>query len=113
MCVAGIISGLLGIGSGIFKVIAMDGAMKMPLKPSSATSNLMMGVTAASSSIVYFVNGSILPEVTVPVIIGVLIGATLGTRIMPKLPTFIIRILFIIVMSIFFTQMLMKAIAFF
>ena len=57
---------MLGIGSGAFKVMAMDGAMKMPLKPSSATSNLMMGVTAAASATVYFFNGSIRPDLAVP-----------------------------------------------
>lgn len=110
---AGIMSGLLGIGSGIFKVIAMDTVMKMPLKPSSATSNLMMGVTAAASAIVYFFNGSILPEVTVPLIIGVLAGAAFGSRIMPKLHPLVIRILFIIIIGIFCVQMIMKAISVF
>lgn len=107
---AGIMSGLLGIGSGVFKVIAMDGAMKMPLKPSSATSNFMMGVTAAASAIVYFLNGSILPEITVPVCLGVLVGATFGTRAMQKMHPIAIRMLFIIVMAYFCIQMITKAI---
>ena len=106
---AGIISGLLGIGSGIFKVIAMDTVMKMPLKPSSATSNLMMGVTAAASAIVYFFSGSILPEVAVPLIIGVLAGSAIGSRIMPKLHPIVIRVLFVIIIGVFCIQMITKA----
>lgn len=109
---AGLLSGLLGIGSGIFKVIAMDNAMKMPLKPSNATSNLMMGVTAAASALVYFFNGNILPEIAVPVIIGVLAGAAIGTRIMPKLHPSVIRIMFVVVTTIFCIQMILKAVSF-
>ncbi|GLB46589.1 UPF0721 transmembrane protein [Philodulcilactobacillus myokoensis] len=92
---AGLASGLLGIGSGAFKVIAMDTFMKMPLKPSSATSNLMMGVTAAASATVYFFNGSILPQIAVPLALGILVGAVLGSRIMQRLPAKWIRIVFI------------------
>lgn len=65
--------------------MAMDGAMKMPLKPSSATSNLMMGVTAAASATVYFFNGSIRPDLAVPLALGILGGSTIGTRIMQGL----------------------------
>ena len=110
MFAAGLASGLLGIGSGIFKVIAMDNAMKMPLKPSSATSNFMMGVTGAASAIIYFFKGSILPEITIPVVIGVLLGSIFGSRIMPKIPNKVLRIMFIIVMLIFAVQMLSKAV---
>ncbi|MBW1605304.1 sulfite exporter TauE/SafE family protein [Lactobacillus sp. Sy-1] len=92
---AGLASGLLGIGSGAFKVIAMDTFMKMPLKPSSATSNLMMGVTAAASATVYFFNGTILPNIAVPLAIGILGGAVVGSRVMQILPTKLIRIVFI------------------
>lgn len=108
---AGIASGMLGIGSGIFKVIAMDTAMKMPLKPSSATSNLMMGVTACASSIVFFLNGQIVPQIAVPVALGVLIGAAIGSRVMPKLHPKVIRIIFIPTMLFFCIQMIMKAVA--
>lgn len=110
---AGVMSGLLGIGSGIFKVIAMDTIMKIPLKPSSATSNFMMGVTAAASAIIYFLNGTILPEVAVPVCLGVLLGAILGTRVMPKLNQKVLRVLFIIVMLFFCFQMAIKAVTLF
>lgn len=110
---AGVMSGLLGIGSGIFKVIAMDTVMKMPLKPSSATSNFMMGVTAAASAIIYFLNGMILPDIAVPVCLGVILGAILGTRVMPKLNQKVLRVLFIIVMLFFCFQMAIKAVTLF
>lgn len=108
MFAAGLASGLLGIGSGVFKVTAMDTIMKMPLKPSSATSNLMMGVTAAASAMVYFFNGTILPSVAAPLALGVLVGATIGTRIMQRLPTRTIRIIFIPILLIMGLQMVLK-----
>lgn len=92
---AGLASGMLGIGSGAFKVIAMDTIMKMPLKPSSATSNLMMGVTAAASATVYFFNGSLRPEIAVPLALGILGGALIGSRIMPIMPTRLLRMIFV------------------
>lgn len=105
---AGLASGLLGIGSGAFKVIAMDTFMKMPLKPSSATSNLMMGVTAAASATVYFFNGSILPYIAVPLALGILLGATLGSRVMQVLPARWIRVCFVPVMFYIGLSMLYK-----
>ncbi|MDT2597136.1 sulfite exporter TauE/SafE family protein [Enterococcus dongliensis] len=105
---AGIASGLLGIGSGVFKVTAMDTIMKMPLKPSSATSNLMMGVTAAASAMVYFFNGTILPEIAAPLALGVLIGATIGSRIMQRLSSFVIRLIFIPILLFMGIQMILR-----
>lgn len=105
---AGLASGLLGIGSGAFKVTAMDTFMKMPLKPSSATSNLMMGVTAAASATVYFFNGSILPNIAVPLALGILVGAILGSRIMQVLPARVIRMIFIPVILYVGLQMVYK-----
>ena len=105
---AGLASGMLGIGSGAFKVMAMDGAMKMPLKPSSATSNLMMGVTAAASATVYFFNGSIRPDLSVPLALGILGGSTIGTRIMLILPSKIIRLIFIPILLYLGLQMILK-----
>lgn len=105
---AGLASGLLGIGSGAFKVMALDTFMKMPLKPSSATSNLMMGVTAAASATVYFFNGSIRPEIAAPVALGVLIGATLGSRIMQILPAKWIRMIFIPILFYIGIQMILN-----
>jgi len=105
---AGMASGLLGIGSGAFKVMAMDTFMKMPLKPSSSTSNLMMGVTAAASATVYFFNGSILPGIAVPMALGILGGAVIGSRIMQVLPARWIRIVFIPIILYIGIQMLGK-----
>lgn len=108
MWAAGLASGLLGIGSGAFKVIAMDTIMKMPLKPSSATSNLMMGVTAAASATVYFFNGSIRPDIAGPLAIGVLAGALIGARVMQVLKPRIIRMIFIPIILYMGVQMVLK-----
>lgn len=108
MWAAGLASGLLGIGSGAFKVIAMDTIMKMPLKPSSATSNLMMGVTAAASATVYFFNGSIRPDIAALLAIGVLVGATIGARLMQVLKPRIIRMIFIPIILYMGVQMALK-----
>jgi hypothetical protein len=80
MFIAGIISGLLGIGSGAVKVLAMDQAMRLPFKVSTATSNFMIGVTAAASAGIYLSKGYIDPGLTMPVMLGVLIGSSLGAR---------------------------------
>lgn len=106
MCGAGIISGLLGIGSGIFKVMAMDMFMKLPMKVSTATSNFMIGVTAAASAGIYFTRGDIHPAIAAPVAIGVLIGATLGTRIMIHLRNTTLRKIFIPILFYVSLQML-------
>jgi uncharacterized protein len=110
MFIAGAVSGLLGIGSGVLKVPAMDIAMKMPMKVSTATSNLMIGVTAAASAGVYFVRGDINPFIAAPVAMGVLIGATVGTRIMMRTRSSQIRKIFIIVLVLVSVQMLFKGI---
>jgi hypothetical protein len=82
MIFAGIISGLLGIGSGALKVIAMDGIMRIPFKVSTTTSNFMIGVTAAASAVVYLQRGYIHPAIAMPVVIGVLLGALSGSKIL-------------------------------
>lgn len=105
---AGFASGLLGIGSGAFKVLAMDTIMHMPLKPSSATSNLMMGVTAAASAMVYFFNGSIKPGIAAPLAIGIIVGALIGSRIMTRLKPRLIRMIFVPVMLYPGIQMIAK-----
>ncbi|KZT90568.1 Arginine/ornithine antiporter ArcD [Lactiplantibacillus plantarum] len=105
---AGFASGLLGIGSGAFKVLAMDTIMHMPLKPSSATSNLMMGVTAAASAMVYFFNGSIKPGIAAPLAIGIIVGALIGSRIMMRLKPRLIRMIFVPVMLYLGIQMIAK-----
>lgn len=105
---AGFASGLLGIGSGAFKVLAMDTIMHMPLKPSSATFNLMMGVTAAASAMVYFFNGSIKPGIAAPLAIGIIVGALIGSRIMTRLKPRLIRMIFVPVMLYLGIQMIAK-----
>lgn len=110
MYAAGVISGLLGIGSGIFKVMAMDLFMKLPLKVSSATSNFMIGVTAAASAGVYLLRGSIDPKIAAPVALGVLLGATIGTKIMQNLKSRTIRKIFIPVLMYVAVEMIIKGI---
>ncbi len=105
---AGVISGLLGIGSGSFKVMAMDIFMKLPLKVSSATSNFMMGVTGAASAVIYLYRGDIDPVISAPVALGVLIGSTIGARIMQKLKSKTIRKLFIPILMYIGIQMILQ-----
>ncbi len=94
MWVAGVLSGLLGIGSGAFKVLAMDQVMKLPFKVSTTTSNFMIGVTAAASAGVYLNRGYIAPELALPVVLGVLAGSALGTRILVAAQVRVLRIVF-------------------
>lgn len=108
MFIAGVLSAVLGIGSGIFKVIAMDSLMKIPMKVSSATSNFMIGVTAAASAGAYLIRGDIRPEVAGPVAVGIIIGSYYGAKVMPKLPTAIIKKVFIFILMITAAQMLYK-----
>ncbi|MCC8409737.1 sulfite exporter TauE/SafE family protein [Mucilaginibacter sp. UR6-1] len=84
MIVAGIISGILGIGSGALKVVAMDGVMRIPFKVSTTTSNFMIGVTAAASAVVYLQRGYIDPGICMPVVIGVVLGALSGSKILVR-----------------------------
>ncbi len=105
---AGVISGLLGIGSGSFKVMAMDMFMRLPLKVSSATSNFMMGVTGAASAAIYLFRGDIDPLISAPVAIGVLIGSTIGARLMQKMKSRTIRKLFIPVLLYLGIQMMLQ-----
>src|SRR6266705_6531133 len=100
MYVAGIISGLLGIGSGTFKVLAMDTAMRLPMKVSTTTSNFMIGVTAAASAGIYFSRGDVPPLVAAPVALGVLLGAFLGTRLMTRLSNKALHLIFLPVMAV-------------
>jgi uncharacterized membrane protein YfcA len=106
MFVAGIISGLLGIGSGALKVIAMDNIMRIPFKVSTTTSNFMMGVTAAASAVVYFHRGQIDPGIAMPVTIGVLIGSTLGAKILLRTKTDKLKIVFAVVVTFLALQMI-------
>ncbi|MGH2513758.1 MAG: sulfite exporter TauE/SafE family protein [Candidatus Limnocylindrales bacterium] len=95
MAVAGLVSGLLGIGSGALKVLAMDGAMRLPLKVSSATSNFMIGVTAAASAGIYVGRGDVDVRIASPVALGILIGAFVGARLLGRLSNQHVRWIFV------------------
>lgn len=97
MYVAGVLSGILGIGSGVLKVIAMDGIMKVPFKVSTTTSNFMMGVTACASAVIYVQRGNIVPGMACPVMIGVLFGALTGAKLLKRLDVRLLRRIFCIV----------------
>ena len=111
MYVAGMVSGLLGIGSGALKVPAMDLAMRLPIKVSTTTSNFMIGVTAAASAGMYFARGDIDPFVAAPVAAGVLVGATVGSRLMGQLHSRVIRVVFVVVLLCVSLQMLLKGLS--
>jgi len=108
---AGLISGLLGIGSGALKVLAMDQALRLPYKVSTTTSNFMIGLTAAVSVGIYFAHGYIQPVIVFPVSLGVLMGAFAGARVLPRIHTSSLRIIFSIVICFMGIQMLYKTIA--
>jgi uncharacterized protein len=110
MFAAGIISGVLGIGAGVVKVLAHEIAMKVPTKVSTATSNFMIGVTAAAGAGVYLRRGVVEPFMVVPVAVFVLIGAFAGTVIMERLSNAFIRKFFAIVLAIAGMQMLFRGI---
>jgi uncharacterized protein len=96
---AGTLSGLLGIGSGAFKVLAMDQVMHIPFKVSTTTSNFMIGVTAAASAGIYLRRGFVAPGLAMPVVLGVLTGSVLGTRLLVRARTTWLRILFALVIA--------------
>lgn len=111
MFFAGVLSALLGIGSGIFKVLAMDGAMKLPMKVSSATSNFMIGVTATASAGAFFLRGDVRPEIAAPMALGIIFGSWIGARLMPKMPAATIRRVFVVVLVIVSIQMITKGLS--
>lgn len=106
--IAGVMSGLLGIGGGAIKVPVMNLAMGIPLKVSTATSNFMIGVTAAASAVVYFLRGDVIPFIAAPVAAGVLVGATCGSKLLGRLHTNVIRAAFVLVLLFTAVQMLWK-----
>jgi len=108
MFAAGIISGVLGIGAGVVKVLAHEIAMKVPTKVSTATSNFMIGVTAAAAAGVYLKRGLVLPFLVVPVATAVLIGALLGTKIMERMSNSMIRKIFALALGVIGIEMLMR-----
>ena len=111
MYLAGCVSGMLGIGSGALKVTAMDLAMRLPIKVSTATSNFMIGVTAAASAGVYFARGDINPLIAAPVASGVLVGATGGSLLLGRIESRWIRIAFVLVLLWIAGEMLWRGIA--
>ncbi|WP_285059061.1 sulfite exporter TauE/SafE family protein [Pedobacter ginsengisoli] len=106
MFIAGIVSGLLGIGSGALKVVAMDNIMRIPFKVSTTTSNFMMGVTAAASAVVYLHRGQIDPGIAMPVAVGVLLGATIGSKILMRVKADRLKVIFAAVVTFLALQMI-------
>ena len=109
MVVAGLVSGLLGIGSGTFKVLSMDLAMKLPMKVSTTTSNFMIGVTAAASAGIYFVRGDVDPVIVAPVALGILIGAYAGSRLLGRARNPTVRKIFALVLAVAGIEMVLSA----
>jgi len=110
MFVAGTVSGLLGIGSGALKVPAMDVAMDLPIKVSTATSNFMIGITALASALVYLQRGQVLIPLVSPIALGVVGGSALGTRLLPRLLASTIRGWFVVVLAVVVAQMLYRGV---
>jgi uncharacterized protein len=107
---AGVISGLLGIGSGSLKVVAMDQAMQLPFKVSTATSNFMIGVTAAASASIYLSRGYINPAIAMPVMLGVLAGSIIGARYLARLSVPLLRKVFAIVVGLMAIEMILNGV---
>src|SRR5262249_6609288 len=110
MFVAGMLSGLLGIGSGAVKVLALDWAMRLPFKVSTTTSNFMIGVTAAASAGVYLSRGYIDPGLTMPVMLGVLVGSLVGARVLEKVESAALRRLFTAVIVVLGIEMIYNSV---
>ncbi|MBA2626964.1 MAG: sulfite exporter TauE/SafE family protein [Gemmatimonadales bacterium] len=110
MAVAGVLSGLLGIGSGVIKVLAMDQAMHLPFKVSTTTSNFMIGVTGAASAGIYLSRGYIDPGLALPVMIGVLAGALVGARVLAGAQTRVLRAIFSVIIVVLAIEMLYKGV---
>jgi uncharacterized protein len=109
---AGLISALLGIGSGVLKIPAMDTALRLPIKVSSATSNFMIGVTATASAGAYLMRGDIIAPVAGPVTLGSVVGAILGARILLIVSNDRVRLLFVVILIVLAAQMLLGALGF-
>ncbi|MBW4442035.1 MAG: sulfite exporter TauE/SafE family protein [Plectolyngbya sp. WJT66-NPBG17] len=110
MLVAGTLSGLLGIGSGALKVLAMDQVMQLPFKVSTTTSNFMIGVTAAASAGIYFSRGYIDPGLSMPVLLGVLVGAWGGAKVLVRAKVKALRIIFSVALLAIGIQMIYNGI---
>jgi uncharacterized membrane protein YfcA len=110
MVLAGLMSGLLGIGSGALKVMAMDYIMHIPLKVSSATSNFMIGVTAGAGALVFLARGDVSTSLAAPVALGVTAGALTGSRVLPRLPVADLRIVFVVILILIAVEMGWRAV---
>jgi uncharacterized membrane protein YfcA len=110
MCGAGLIAGLLGVGAGAIKVLIFDVAMGLPAKVATTTSNLIIGVTALAGTSVYLAGGLIDPGLAAPVILGILLGAYLGTRLLVRLPNQSIRRFFLVVLLALGVEMLVRGV---
>lgn len=106
MTLAGIMSGLLGIGSGALKVLAMDSTMHIPFKVSTTTSNFMIGVTAAASAVVYLQRGYMDPGIAFPVVIGVLAGAFTGSKLLTRIDPKVLKYIFCLAISFVAIEMI-------
>ena len=111
MLVAGLMSGLLGIGSGALKVMAMDYVMHLPLKVSSATSNFMIGVTAGAGALVFLARGDIATVIAAPVALGVTVGALTGSRLLPHVNVQALRIMFVALLILIAIEMGWRALS--
>ncbi len=111
MLAAGVISGLLGIGSGVLKVLAMDSIMKMPFRVSTTTSNFMIGLTAVASVGVYAAQGFIDPLIAAPVLVGIVPGAMLGAKLVTVLRVQLLRSLFLVALVIIAVQMMIRGVS--
>lgn len=108
MVFAGVMSGMLGIGSGVLKVIAMDTLMKLPFKVSTSTSSFMIGVTAIASALIYLQKGYIVANIAAPVFVGVFIGASIGAKLLPLLNTSILKKIFALIVALISIQMIVR-----
>ncbi|HJU09491.1 MAG TPA: sulfite exporter TauE/SafE family protein [Candidatus Binataceae bacterium] len=111
MVVAGVMSGLLGVGAGALKVAAMDYLMRLPLKVSSATSNFMIGVTAGAGALVFLARGDVSTAVAAPVALGVTAGALVGSRILPQANVRALRLLFVVILLFIAVEMGWRALS--
>jgi uncharacterized membrane protein YfcA len=107
MYIAGLVSGLLGIGSGTFKVLALDVVMRLPVKVSTTTSNFMIGVTAAASAGIYFSRGDIPPLIAAPVALGILLGALVGAWLLVRISNKLLRMIFLVVIIVAAIEMVL------
>ncbi len=107
---AGVVSAMLGVGGGIVKVPLMHLGMGVPLRVSTATSNLMVGITAAASAVIYVIHGEVDPYVAGPTAIGVFLGASLGSRVAPRIDIRVLRLLFVVVLLVTAVQMILRVV---